>query len=100
MKKSARIICALFVIVMLASCAVVAVSAGSAYQPYTYSISGYALYSPDAYTADQNGVITYKQMGLSTDLSNPGDLVTDDKGNVYIADSGNNRINCLDRNFA
>lgn len=100
MKKSARIICALFVIVMLASCAVVAVSAGSAYQTYTYSISGYALYSPDAYTADTNGVITYKQMGLTTDLSNPSDLVTDDKGNVYIADSGNNRIICLDRNFS
>ena len=96
MKRSAKIICALFVIIMLASCVVMSVSASSAYQTYTYSISGYALYSPDAYTADPN-IITYKQMGLSVDLNNPSDLVTDDLGNAYIADTGNNRIVCLDR---
>ena len=62
MKRSAKIICALFVIIMLASCVVMGISASSAYQTYTYSISGYALYSPDAYTADPN-IITYKQMG-------------------------------------
>ena len=96
MKRSAKIICALFVIIMLASCVVMGISASSAYQTYTYSISGYALYSPDAYTADPN-IITYKQMGLSVDLNNPSDLVTDDLGNAYIADTGNNRIVCLDR---
>ena len=98
MKRSARIICALFIIVMLASALVVGIGASSAYQTYTYSIAGYALYSPDAYTADAN-IITYKQMGLSTDLNNPSDMVTDDKGNVYLADSGNNRIVCLDRYY-
>ncbi len=98
MKRSARIICALFVIVMLASVLVVSSGASSAYQTYTYSISGYALYSPDAYTADAN-IITYRQMGLSTDLNNPSDMVTDDNGNVYIADAGNNRIVCLDRYY-
>ncbi len=98
MKRSARIICALFVIVMLASALVVSSGASSAYQTYTYSISGYALYSPDAYTADAN-IITYRQMGLSTDLNNPSDMVTDDNGNVYIADAGNNRIVCLDRYY-
>ena len=98
MKRSARIICALFVVIMLASCMVMSVSASSAYQTYTYSIAGYALYSPDAYTADPN-IITYKQMGLEKDLNNPSDLVTDDKGNVYIADTGNNRILCLNRYY-
>ena len=83
MKRSAKIICALFVIIMLASCIVMSTGASSAYQTYTYSISGYALYSPDAYTADPN-IITYKQMGLSVDLNNPSDLVTDDLGNAYI----------------
>ena len=95
MKKSTRIICALFVIIMLASCAVVGVNASSAYQTYTYSISGYALYSPDAYVANDNPV-DYLHMGLDTDLVNPSDIVTDDKDNVYIADTGNNRIVCLD----
>ena len=95
MKKSTRIICALFVIIMLASCAVVGVNASSAYQTYTYSISGYALYSPDAYVANDKP-IDYLHMGLDVDLNNPSDIVTDDKDNVYIADSGNNRIVCLD----
>ncbi len=99
MKKSAKIICALFVVIMLASCAVMAVSASSAYQTYTYSIGGYALYSPDAYTADTNGVITYKEMGLTTDLANPQDMVSDKDGNIYLADTGNNRIVCLDRYY-
>ena len=99
MKKSAKIICALFVIVMLASCAVIGINASSAYQTYTYSISGFALHSPDAYTADLNGVITHMEMKLDTDLKNPSDLVTDDSGNVYIADTGNNRIICLGRDY-
>ena len=99
MKKSAKIICALFVIVMLASCAVIGINASSAYQTYTYSISGFALHSPDAYTADVNGVISYTEMKLDTDLKNPSDLVTDDSGNVYIADTGNNRIICLGRDY-
>ena len=99
MKKSAKIICALFVIVMLASCAVIGINASSAYQTYTYSISGFALHSPDAYTADLNGVISYTEMKLDTDLKNPSDLVTDDSGNVYIADTGNNRIICLGRDY-
>ncbi len=99
MKRSTKIICALFVVIMLASCVCLAASASSAYQTYTYSIGGYALYSPDVYTAETNGVITYKEMGLSKDLVNPNDLVTDDASNVYIADTGNNRIVCLDRYY-
>ena len=98
MKKSAKILCALFVIVMIASTMVMSTSASSAYQTYTYAIGGYALYSPDAYTAD-NDVIDSKYMGLETPLSNPNDLITDKEGNVYIADTGNNRIVCLDRYY-
>jgi len=99
MKRSAKILCALFIIIMLASCVFMAVSAGSAYQTYTYSIGGYALYSPDAYVADTN-IITSDKMGLEVPLSqNTNDLITDDKENVYIADTGNNRIVCLDRYY-
>ena len=83
---------------MIASCLVVGVSASSAYQTYTYSISGFALYSPDAYTA-QSSVVDSQYMGLEVPLNNPNDLITDDAGNVYIADSGNNRIICLDRYY-
>ena len=98
MKKFANILCALFVIVMIASCAIVGAGASSAYQTYTYAIGGYALHSPDAYTADAT-IIDSEYMGLDTPLSKPGDLITDDEGNVYIADAGNNRIVCLNRYY-
>ena len=98
MKRSARIICALFIIVMIASTMVMGIGASSAYQTYTYAIGGYALYSPDAYTAD-NDIIDSQYMGLDVAINNPNDLVTDKSGNVYIADTGNNRIVCLDRYY-
>ncbi len=98
MKKFAKILCALFVIVMVISSAVISANAGSAYQTYTYAIGGYALHSPDAYVADPT-IIDSQYMGLDVALNKPGDLITDDKGNVYIADAGNNRIVCLDRYY-
>ena len=98
MKKSAKILCLIFAVLTIASCLVMGVSAGSAYQTYTYSIGGFALYSPDAYTA-QSSIVDSKYMGLETPLNNPNDLITDDQGNVYIADTGNNRIICLDRYY-
>lgn len=95
--KAAKIFCIILAVLMLASFATVIVGASSAYQTYTYSIGGYALHSPDAYTADM--VVDSEYMGLSTPINAPNDLVTDDKQNVYIADTGNNRIVCLDRYY-
>ena len=82
---------------MLASAMTVGSSASSAYQTYTYSIGGSALYSPDAYSANKS--VDYTAMGLDVNLNNPGDMVTDDQNNVYIADTGNNRIVVLDRYY-
>ena len=96
--KFIRIICAIFAIVMFASCLTIGVGASSAYQTYTYSIGGYALYSPDAYTADR--VITSEDMHLDVAITNPNDLFADKEGNVYIADTGNNRIICLTKNYS
>ena len=72
-------------------------SASSAYQTYTYSIEGTALYSPDAYSAEIS--LTTKEMKLDKDLNQPSDLVTDSQGYVYIADKGNNRIVILNRHY-
>ena len=47
---------------MIVSAMTVGVAASSAYQTYTYSISGFALYSPDAYSAEQ--ALVYTDMGL------------------------------------
>ena len=79
---------------MIASAFTVGASASSAYQTYTYSINGDALYSPDAYSA--TGTYDYLAMGLDLNLDNPGDMVTDKNNNVYIADTNNNRIIVLD----
>ena len=97
MKKFTTIICVVFTLIMIASCAVLPASASSAYQTYTYSIDGYALYSPDAYTAEQTIDAAY--MGLDLNLDNPGDMICDDQQNVYIADTANNRIVVLDRYY-
>ena len=96
--KKAKILCLILSVVMLASILTVGVGASSAYQTYTYSIGGYALHSPDAYTAD-NQVIDSGYMGLDVPLNAPNDLITDKQNKVYIADTGNNRIVCLDRYY-
>ncbi len=97
MKNTAKILCAIFAIVMIVSCFAIGTSASSAYQTYTYSIDGYALHSPDAYVASE--VIDSAYMGLDVAISSPNDLFADAKGNIYIADTDNNRIVCLDRYY-
>ncbi len=97
MKKFTKIICAFFVLLMIGSALVVTSSAGSAYQTYVYDVYGWPLYSPDAYTAIQT--VDYKHMGLELPITNPGDMLTDESGNVYIADTDNSRIVMLDRYY-
>jgi len=102
MKKFISVFCILFALLTVVS---LPVGAASAYQTYTYSISGAPLYSPDAYTAEK--AITSTNMGLmdSTNaaeniaLNGASDMVVDKAGNVYIADTENNRIVCLDRYY-
>ena len=99
MKKlnSKKILCLLFAVLLTVSGFIFTASASSAYQTYIYGIDGKALYSPDAYTAIK--AVNSVDMGLEVPLSNPGDMVTDDAGNIYIADTGNNRIVVLDRYY-
>ncbi len=97
MKKFKKIICAFFALVMIVSAMAVTAGAGSAYQTYVYDVYGMPLYSPDAYTAIQT--VDSRHMGLETPITNPGDMLTDESGNVYIADTDNNRIVVLDRYY-
>ena len=46
-----KLLCLTAAVLLLAGALVVPTGASSAYQTYTYSIGGTALYSPDAYTA-------------------------------------------------
>ncbi len=97
MKKFISVLLVVLSLCLILPAAVIGASASSAYQTYTYSIEGKALYSPDAYSAEI--ALTSTEMGLDKDLNSPSDLVTDSDGNVYIADTGNNRIVILNRHY-
>ncbi len=94
MKKFTAILCLVFALLMVAP---MAVAAAAPYQTYTYSINGFALYSPDAYVPIQN--MGYKYMGLDTPLNKVNDMVTDKNGNVYLIDAGANKLIVLDKFF-
>ena len=97
MKKFNKILCTFCALLMVLTALTVTAGAGSAYQTYVYDVYGDALYSPDAYTAISS--IGSDYMGLELPIENPGDMVTDEALNVYIADTGNNRIVVLDRYY-
>ena len=97
MKRITSVLLLVLSLVMIASALTVGAGASSAYQTYTYSINGDALYSPDAYSANKS--VDYTQMGMELNFNNPGDMVTDKNEKVYIADTGNNRIVVLSRYF-
>jgi len=91
MKKFLNILCLIFALIMVAA---PVVCASAPYQTYTYSISGFALYSPDAYVPIMN--VDYKYMGLDKELGAVKDMVTDDDNNVYLIDAINNELIVLD----
>ena len=95
MKRFTSLLCLLFVLLMVVS--IIPVGASKAYQTYTYSIDGKALYSPDAYTAQK--ALDYTDMGLSENLNDANDIVVDAEQNIYIVDTKNARIVCLDRYY-
>ena len=84
----ARILIALLAVLLLAGGAVPVYAA--AYQTYTYSINGDVLLSPDAYTPERT--IHSADLDIEGELNTPKDIVVDSNNNVYIADTGNNRI--------
>ncbi len=92
-----KILCLAFAVMMVVATFAIPTGASSAYKTYVYDIHGMPLDSPDAYTALK--AVDSDDMGLETPIANPGDLITDQAMNVYIADSGNNRIVVLDRYY-
>lgn len=96
MKKISRIIVTLLALVLLLG-ALPVFAATAPYKSYTYSMAGKAMYSPDAYVPDR--VITNFEMGLSTPLNSPKDIFVDADRNIYISDTGNDRVIVADPNW-
>lgn len=93
-----KFVSVLAVVLALLTLLAIPASASSAFQTYTYDINRNPLYSPDAYKALKS--VSAVDMGLDElGLSNPADMVTDEKENVYLADAGHNRIIVLDRYY-
>ncbi len=99
MKKLTKVLILVIVAVMLFG--TVYSSAADGYDTYTYSIDGEPLMSPTAYTAiDSFDAIDMKlaSSGVAS-LKTANDIIADEKGNLYIADSDNNRIVVLNKYY-
>lgn len=82
---------------LLISSALSISAASTPYKTYTYTMDGFAAYSPAAYVPDRE--IDYYTMNMDTPLSNEAsDLFVAPDGKLYIADKGNSRVVVLDSN--
>ena len=96
MKKTfIKVMAVLFVLVMTLPMTISAAS----YQTYTYSIDGELLASPDAYTPYIRVDSSYMGLPEGEVMKTPTDLVVDENGKIYIADSGNNCIYVLTSDY-
>ncbi len=94
MRKLTRILTLAFALIMVLT---PIISATVPYSTYTYSIDGEVLDSPDAYVPEQ--VVSSVSLGLDLKLQNPSDIESDEAGNIYITDKGNNRIVVLNEYY-
>lgn len=94
MKKALRVFLLIF---CLAALLAPTASAMVPYTTYTYDIDGNYVESPHAYVPDRT--VTSLDLGLSKNLDAPTDLVSDEDGNLYIADPTNNRFLVLTSDY-
>ena len=90
MKCKVVLIC--FLMVLL----IVQIAAAEPYEGYTYNSYGERVPSPNGYLPSK--VIQGINLGIGH-FKNPADIVTDQYDNLYILDSGNQRIVILDSEF-
>lgn len=91
-----KILFACLTAVLLLSITPTAFAEQAPYNNYNYNYWGDPTHSPAAYLPSQ--VITGKDMGAG-DLKSPSDMFVSKDHQIYILDSGNNRIVVLDSNF-
>ena len=93
MMKGVRVLKKAVACILIILCMCIPVSASEPYENYTYSYEGEPETEPQAYYPYQ--VIDAELFGIE-ELSSPSDIFQADTGNLYIADTGNNRIVELD----
>ena len=85
---------ALFMIALLLASGIGAAPASAGDTAYNYSYWGTPVPAPEPFALDQ---VIYGSGWSIGALSSPQDIYADGEGNLYIADTGNNRIVILDR---
>ena len=102
MKRIVKVLVLSMVLVLLFG--TVTASAFSSYDTYTYSIDGEPLQSPPAYspdiTRDSYDINIIQEKYGSLPLAGASDIVSDKDGNLFIADSDNNRIVVLNKYYS
>lgn len=89
MKRINRLASALLALVLLVL-SVPVVTGAVPYDTYNYDYWGNVVHTPAAYVPD--GSISAVTLGLDRSFSNPQDICVAPNGNLYVADTGNNRI--------
>lgn len=96
MKRIWRTIVVFLLVSVLYVCFTVTVGATTAYDTYTYGFEGEHQITQDAYSPR----IFEREADIrQLDLNKPMQVTVDAEENIYICDTGNNRIVVLDRNF-
>ena len=102
MKRIVKVLVLSMVLVLLFG--TVTASAYSSYDTYTYSIDGEPLQSPSAYspdiTLDSYDINIIQEKYGNLPLAGASDIVSDKDGNLFIADSDNNRIVVLNKYYS
>ena len=85
-----------FLLILILSFSFIVPVGAKSYSSYNYNSNGEAIKSPYPYTPVKE--ISGIDIGVG-EFSNPSDIYCDHKGNLYICDSGNNRIVVLNSDF-
>lgn len=96
MKKVLKSIINILVIIILCNATIINTYAEGTYKNYTYNIRGDVVPAPESYVPVS--VFTGENLGVG-DLNKPVDMCFDSNKNLYILDSGNNRIIIFDKNM-